>query len=194
MTASLDACSATPSTNRKRKAHTKSRRGCSSCKMRRVKCDEKKPACQQCKGIYDHSTSSLNYAYFRVNTDFGVSCTYGGKATGLTFAGESSFDLNDSFLPSNDDADTVNNDLFTGLPKISEYQRLSQASAIIGHCNGLPSPPDSDIEDASQKQMLGMAALEVMHRFNARTVLSVGTTQVAKLYQKEVFHLACMVS
>jgi hypothetical protein len=130
----------------------------------------------------------------RVNTDFGVSCTYGGKAIGLTFAGESSFDLNDSFTPCHEHSDTAQDYIFTGLPRISDCQRLSQASAIIGHCNGLPSPPDSDIEEASQKQMLGMAALEVMHRFNARTVLSVGTTQVAKLYQKEVFHLACMVS
>jgi DNA repair protein RadC len=42
--------------------------------------------------------------------------------------------------------------------------------------------------------MLGIAALEVMNRFNQRTVLSVGTTRAAEVYQKEVFRLACSVS
>lgn len=71
---------------------------------------------------------------------------------------------------------------------------MSQSSAIIGHCNGLPSPPDSEIEESSQNQMQGFAALGVLQKFNERTVLSVGTTSVAKLYQKEIFHLACSVS
>ncbi|EXJ84987.1 hypothetical protein A1O3_05662 [Capronia epimyces CBS 606.96] len=33
---------------RKRKAHRKSRLGCRNCKLRRVKCDEKKPLCEKC--------------------------------------------------------------------------------------------------------------------------------------------------
>ncbi|KAF2676473.1 hypothetical protein K458DRAFT_181944 [Lentithecium fluviatile CBS 122367] len=38
---------------RPRRAHTKSRTGCNTCKTRRKKCDESQPACQQCqrKGI-----------------------------------------------------------------------------------------------------------------------------------------------
>jgi hypothetical protein len=51
MTISPSTSTAVPSALRKRKAHTKSRRGCSSCKTRRVKCDEGKPACRQCKGM-----------------------------------------------------------------------------------------------------------------------------------------------
>ena len=51
MTISTNTSDAVPSALRKRKAHTKSRRGCSSCKTRRVKCDEGKPACRQCKGM-----------------------------------------------------------------------------------------------------------------------------------------------
>ncbi|KAK0736283.1 hypothetical protein B0T21DRAFT_401817 [Apiosordaria backusii] len=42
---------------RKRKAHTKSRRGCINCKLRHIKCDELKPICNNC-------------------TTFRVSCTY----------------------------------------------------------------------------------------------------------------------
>ncbi|KAK4202356.1 hypothetical protein QBC40DRAFT_276613 [Triangularia verruculosa] len=42
---------------RKRKAHTKSRRGCVNCKLRHIKCDESKPICNNC-------------------TTFRVSCTY----------------------------------------------------------------------------------------------------------------------
>ncbi|KAK4180628.1 hypothetical protein QBC36DRAFT_19543 [Triangularia setosa] len=42
---------------RKRKAHTKSRRGCINCKLRHIKCDESKPTCNNC-------------------TTFRVSCTY----------------------------------------------------------------------------------------------------------------------
>ncbi|KAF7189362.1 Sterol regulatory element-binding protein ECM22 [Pseudocercospora fuligena] len=34
-----------------RKAHTKSRRGCQSCKRRRVKCDELTPTCSRCAGL-----------------------------------------------------------------------------------------------------------------------------------------------
>lgn len=51
MTVSTDTSNTVPGALRKRKAHTKSRRGCSSCKTRRVKCDESKPGCQQCKGM-----------------------------------------------------------------------------------------------------------------------------------------------
>ncbi|KUI55958.1 Sterol uptake control protein 2 [Cytospora mali] len=47
---------------RKRKAHVKSRAGCGNCKIRRVKCDEAKPRCNQC-------------------TNFGVVCNYGPTAS-----------------------------------------------------------------------------------------------------------------
>ncbi|KIX06878.1 uncharacterized protein Z518_04854 [Rhinocladiella mackenziei CBS 650.93] len=42
---------------RKRKAHKKSRLGCRNCKLRRVKCDEKRPMCEKC-------------------LEFGVTCNY----------------------------------------------------------------------------------------------------------------------
>ncbi|KAJ5578239.1 uncharacterized protein N7459_007203 [Penicillium hispanicum] len=45
------------SSSRRRRAHTKSRRGCRNCKLRRVKCDEGRPQCQKC-------------------LSFGVACNY----------------------------------------------------------------------------------------------------------------------
>lgn len=48
---------------RKRKTHRKSRSGCRNCKLRRVKCDETRPACRNCIGLlvicnYDSTTPS----------------------------------------------------------------------------------------------------------------------------------------
>lgn len=37
---------------RKRKPHRKSRSGCRNCKLRRVKCDETRPACHNCIGQF----------------------------------------------------------------------------------------------------------------------------------------------
>ncbi|KAJ5627950.1 hypothetical protein N7490_010178, partial [Penicillium lividum] len=34
--------------SRRRRPHTKSRRGCRNCKLRRIKCDETEPQCQKC--------------------------------------------------------------------------------------------------------------------------------------------------
>ncbi|GAB7323373.1 hypothetical protein MBLNU13_g05833t2 [Cladosporium sp. NU13] len=163
-----------PSALRKRKAHTKSRRGCSSCKTRRVKCDENKPTCEQC-------------------TKFGVSCVYGGKAAGLKFTGESSFDLNDPIPFCPDLSTTTTTVKVNDIAPLLNCQRPSLFSTIVAHCNVLPSPLDSDEEKLCYNSPLSLAALEVLGRFNQRTVLSVGTTQAAAVYQKEVFRLACSV-
>ena len=77
---------------------------------------------------------------------------------------------------------------------LSSCQGPSLSSTIVAHCNGLASPPDSEKEVSGYNPMLGVAALEVMFRFNQRTVLSVGPTQAAAVYQKEVLPLACSVS
>jgi hypothetical protein len=120
---------------------------------------------------------------------------YGGKAVGLTFTGESSFDLNEPFMSSSSKlqsttADAVAKDNST----LSSRQRPSLPPTIVAHCSGLASPPDSDKEEFGCNSMLGVAAFEVMSRFNERTVLSVGTTQAATVYQREIFRLACSVS
>lgn len=195
MTISPTSSNTVPSALRKRKAHTKSRRGCSSCKTRRVKCDESKPACQQCKG--ESSCVAIlpaNHTHNSTHAEFGVSCTYGGKATGLTFAGESSFDLNDSFASRSALPSTTTCEVALDASHLSDCQRPNLSSTVVAHCNGLANLPHSDREESGFNSMLGVAALEVLNRFNQRTVLSVGTTRAAEVYQKEVFRLACSVS
>jgi hypothetical protein len=195
MTISPTTSNAVPSALRKRKAHTKSRRGCSSCKTRRVKCDESKPACQQCKGKSSFvMVLFANHTYTSTHAEFGVSCTYGGKATGLTFAGESSFDLNESYASRPELPSTTTCAVAMDASHLSDCQRPSLSSTVVAHCDGLANPPDFDREESGFNSMLGIAALEVMNRFNQRTVLSVGTTRAAEVYQKEVFRLACSVS
>ncbi|KAK4541582.1 hypothetical protein LTR36_007879 [Oleoguttula mirabilis] len=65
--------SAETSSGRKRKAHTKSRRGCGNCKLRRIKCDEAQPECKKCQA-------------------YGVSCSYDGEGSNeLQHSGEGAF-------------------------------------------------------------------------------------------------------
>jgi hypothetical protein len=164
---------ATSDAKRQRRAHKKSRRGCSSCKLRRVKCDERRPGCQKCR-------------------DFGVACTYDGKVSALSFAGESSFSLNALSAPSPAKANTRRQSLdVVEIRQLSRSQRLSESSAVLAQLTGLPSPPDSD--GGGSNQGFGRSELEIFQRFNERTVLSVGSSQTAKIYQREIIQLACCV-
>jgi hypothetical protein len=164
---------ATSDASRQRRAHKKSRRGCSSCKLRRVKCDERRPCCHRCK-------------------DFGVACTYDGKVSALSFAGESSFSLNDLSAPNDANANTRDRSLdVVKMHQLSRSQRLSESSTVLAQLIGLPSPPDSD--GGNSNYGFGRSELEIFQRFNERTVLSVGSSQTAKIYQREIIQLACCV-
>jgi hypothetical protein len=166
--------SAASDANRQRRAHKKSRRGCSSCKLRRVKCDERRPACKNCR-------------------DFGVACTYDGKISELSFAGESSFSLNDLSAPGLAKANTEIRSLgVVRTQRLSKLQRLSESSAVLAQLTGLPSPPDSD--EGNSSHAFGKYELEIFQRFNERTVLSVGSSQTSQIYQREIVQLACCVS
>jgi hypothetical protein len=168
---------ATSDAKRQRRAHKKSRRGCSSCKLRRVKCDEKRP-CHKCR-------------------DFGVVCTYDGKISSLSFAGESSFSLNDLSAPNEEtssftNANTRDRSLdVVEIRQLSRSQRLSESSTVLAQLTGLPSPPDFD--GGNSNYAFGRSELEIFQRFNERTVLSVGSSQTAKIYQREIIQLACCV-
>jgi hypothetical protein len=145
--------------NRQRRAHKKSRRGCSSCKLRRVKCDERRPACHKCR-------------------DFGVACSYDGKISALSFAGESSFSLNDlstpnEQVPSSAKANTRDGSLGVARThelSLSRSRRLGESTTVLAQFTGLPSPPDSDGENSNYA--FGRSELEIFQRFNERTVLS----------------------
>ena len=135
-----------------------------------------------------------NHTYFRISVEFGVSCVYGCKAFGMTFTGESFFNLNESSASCPKLPSTTKNDVAKDATNLLDCQQPGLSSTIVAHCNGVPSPPESEGEEFGYNSRLGIAALEVMSRFNQRTVLSVGTTQAAAIYQKEVFSLACSVS
>ncbi|KAL1584426.1 hypothetical protein WHR41_06348 [Cladosporium halotolerans] len=166
--------------HRRRRAHKKSRRGCAGCKLRRVKCDESKPACAKCKA-------------------FGIECEYEGSAAGLTFAGESSFSFNDkpaSTAIAAQPGTRIDGRAFgvverTLSRQLARCRPMGQNAVIVGNINSLPSPPSSDGEDGGGGLCFGMAELEILKRFNERTVLSVGTHQAARIYQRQVFQLAC---
>lgn len=165
---------ATSNANRQRRAHKKSRRGCPSCKLRRVKCDERKPACRNCR-------------------DFGVACTYDGKISKLSFAGESSFSLNDLSASVLAKASMRDHSLeVVSTQQLSRSQRLSESSTVLARLTGLPSPPNSD--EGSSNYTFGISELEIFQRFNERTVLSVGSSSTAQIYQREIIQLACCVS
>ncbi|KAF7885441.1 uncharacterized protein EAF02_003950 [Botrytis sinoallii] len=58
---------------RKRRVHKKSRKGCRNCKLRRVKCDETRPRCLKCKDYgyacnYDSKTPDLELIYSETPT------------------------------------------------------------------------------------------------------------------------------
>lgn len=169
--------------HRRRRAHKKSRRGCAGCKLRRVKCDEGKPTCAKCKA-------------------FGIECEYEGSAAGLTFAGESSFSFNDepaSTAVAAQPGTRIDGRAFgvverTLSRQLARCRPMGQNAVIVGNINSLPSPPSSDGEDGGGDLCFGMAELEILRRFNERTVLSVGTHQAARIYQRQVFQLACTVS
>jgi hypothetical protein len=179
MTASKIAAADASDANRQRRAHKKSRRGCSSCKLRRVKCDERRPVCRKCR-------------------DYGVACTYDGKISALSFAGESSFSLNEPSASSEEapiSAKVNTRDQSLDVARIEKLPRsrcLSESSTVLTQFSGLPSPPDSDGENSNYA--FGRSELEIFQRFNARTVLSVGSSQTAQIYQREIFQLACSVS
>lgn len=164
---------------RHRRSHKKSRRGCAGCKHRRVKCDEAKPCCKKCRS-------------------FGLQCSYDSKsADELTFAGEGCFRLEVVSDRLGEGRRSSAFDAFgsKALRSLSPAAPLSQAAAIVGHLNGLPSPPGSGDEGGAALlvETSSIADLQILARFNERTVLSVGTRQAAKIYQREVFQLACTV-
>jgi hypothetical protein len=51
----------------KRHIHKKSRRGCRNCKLRRVKCDEIKPHCKNCRNYGFHCNFDLKVADLHIS-------------------------------------------------------------------------------------------------------------------------------
>ncbi|KAH8666542.1 hypothetical protein BX600DRAFT_549606 [Xylariales sp. PMI_506] len=134
---------------RRRKAHTKSRRGCGNCKLRHTKCDEAKPSCKKC-------------------LSFGVSCSYGHRTT----PGE-------------------------GI--------LQPSMGGMFHLDVLPSPPlrgtilgaiNSSLAGANLSHgdypfdYLTINDIDVLSRFQTRTIPTLETPHIRGLYQTEIITLA----
>lgn len=167
---------------RHRKAHTKSRSGCGNCKIRRVKvrtygsqvagqnpvastttltcvrlqCDEAKPKCKKCIA-------------------FGVSCNYGVK--GGTSVGELVLSFEGtSCIETPPKAPVSMNQ--TMLDLINYNLRLSPTGKMLG----------------GQVYRLTAGDLEVLDRFSKRTILTLGTDTTKWILQAETPRLACLVS
>ncbi|KAL2423468.1 hypothetical protein ABEF95_000923 [Exophiala dermatitidis] len=140
--------------SRKRKAHSKSRLGCRNCKLRRVKCDEKKPECRKC-------------------IDFGVICNYGPDVPDLEpRAGAREVGcINDA---------TIEKSTLSGNGPILETINASLQMDT--------SPAMSSIYARGQFDYSDLAR---MHRFQTRTVLSLGTRGTCYHFQKEIVEVAC---
>lgn len=166
---------------RRRKAHNKSRAGCGNCKIRRVKvridgrtgfrhcsrntialtrvrlqCDESKPKCKKC-------------------VSFGVSCNYG--ATESTSVGE--------LVLSFEGASCME------APSKAPIS-MSQTMLDLINYNMRHSPTGKILGDQVYK--LKPQDLEALNRFSSRTILTLGTDVTKWILQAETPRLACLVS
>jgi hypothetical protein len=170
-----------PASIRKRRTHTKSRKGCGNCKLRQVKvrpgrgalgadgnratgisdhqpypqCDEQKPTCQRCR-------------------QYGVLCNYGQKAAHVE--GTLQISMNGSYhmgiLPS-----------------------PSAKTAVLGVVNAtLRQEPYSQLYFQNPAFQLADRDLDTLARFQFRTSLSLATTGSQHLYQEQSIRFACSVS
>lgn len=178
--------------SRKRKAHAKSRKGCATCKLRRVKvsgfpsavvsfeteqhvqCDEGKPKCRKCVA-------------------YGVECDYKGNGSALDFSGQASFHIDLARGEATID--------FSVAPEKPPVSLNSMAASMINH-----SLMTSTRDRGDGLVMAGLpnlhrfsawtftdADMEILTRFQTRTVSTVGTKESAATYRGCIAHLALSV-
>ncbi|OJD27307.1 hypothetical protein ACJ73_01300 [Blastomyces percursus] len=160
---------------RKRKAHKQSRRGCGNCKIRRVKCDEGRPGCEQC-------------------ASFGVSCSYAPGAADLQPSQSSTFQSAGygCLRFQNLSATAPRKSPCSLHDTILSMINSSQAAAFSprpGGCDSIHSvaPPQCPYQ-------LREHDLELLSIFQARTACSIGTVVMSPIYRREFVRLACQES
>ena len=156
--------------NRKLKAHRKSRRGCGNCKLRRVKVGElhnfsktrRDTSLKQCWQC-DESKPRCQKC-----TSFGVLCNYEcpNSALQLSFDGAANIET----------------------LQIRPYALKQTVSSIIAPSLRLPSTRSSDGKNAIYD--FRVQDLELLKKFQARTVFTITTDQNLHMYQKESLKLA----
>lgn len=145
-----DAHDSAPS--RKRRSHRKSRNGCRNCRLRRVKCDEKRPFCNKC-------------------SDYGISCNYNPSVPDL------------EPLQGTTNVTTMTTALG---PSPLSHKRL----AIDMITTSLQQ------DRSAQANFLGVLRfqdynMELLEKFQTRTVFCLGTKAATHVFQQEVVRLAC---
>ncbi|KAF2445532.1 hypothetical protein P171DRAFT_411442 [Karstenula rhodostoma CBS 690.94] len=156
---------------RKRKTHAKSRKGCGNCKLRRVKCDEGKPKCKKC-------------------VLYGVSCDYDGSKPSLDLSAEGAFQVNLACGEATLD--------FSVAPEKPPVSLNKAAAAMVNH-----SLSDTAYNQADGLVMAGLPHLhrfsswtftekdmEIVTRFQTRTVSTIGSKKASSTYRDCIAHLA----
>ena len=158
---------------RKIKAHRKSRRGCGNCKLRRVKVG-KLHLSESCEGYMTNPYLQCDESKPQCQKcrSFGVLCSYDGQNSDL----QSSFDRAANM----------------GALQILPYALKQTVPSIITPSLRLRSTGSSDGRDAIYDFQL--RDLELLKKFQTRTVFTITTDQNLHLYQKESFQLAHSVS
>jgi hypothetical protein len=156
--------------NRKRRAHKKSRLGCRNCKLRRVKVSHAGMPFFLCRITDVLLECDETRPNCKKCTSFGVSCNYDSKAPDL----QTSFD---------------------GTATIKSLQKPPRSinQALLGMTK-VPAPlhPALILDNNSTFQVDGQC-LDRLGRFHMRTVLSIGTSRAARLFQSVAIKLACSV-
>ncbi|KAF2477691.1 uncharacterized protein BDR25DRAFT_275020 [Lindgomyces ingoldianus] len=146
---------------RKRKVHSKSRKGCGNCKLRRVKCDETRPQCNKC-------------------VSYGVSCNFDKKQSSLDLSAQGSFQVDLSHKPQ-----TAN--LKQG-PQIEPVSVNQTIASIVYDC--LSNDTAAPFGNGKQFWVFDDRDLEILKRFQDRTVMTIGTRRTAGAYRDCMIQLA----
>lgn len=136
----------------KQERHTKSKRGCRNCKLRKVKCDETHPGCKNC----------MRYS---------VACNYNQNGPELQTTTELLYRA-DALSPS------------VSVCSVNETIAAMMNSSI------------SFYEDSSRltPYQFQVQDLSTLSRFQERTVLTISSSQVGCVYQRELIQLMTRVS
>lgn len=144
---------------RKRKPHRKSRSGCRNCKLRRVKCDETRPACHNCISQF-------------------VRCNYDPMSASSKASSSSTEIRDDDLTFSISETNLANDALVTNLNQMvhSQYPRTSTSSRYRAL-----GKPDMDRLNRWHTQTVFTLGPDLMSRCYQLTV-SKYATQVSNIF------------
>ena len=149
---------------RKRKIHTKSRKGCKNCKLRRVKCDEGKPQCEKC-------------------ISYGVTCDYDGDGCDeLQLPGEGAFRFISQPL---ENAPTNKREYLLPKDSMSPDDKDDKIEGML-------NVPIS-LHETGELYYISKEDVEILYHFRDSTVFTIGTAQTVPLYRAEIVNMVCSV-